>query len=110
MSGENIKLKRDIDFTARYTVVSIDGGYRFLFFCTHCDSGYATEFIRAESLGAALDIAAKEARTVFNYCRKCAKWVCDYHYNMEKSKCTLCTPLEANSEQISFLKRRDVGC
>ena len=107
MSVNHCKQDQDLAFAARHTVIHVDGRYRFQFLCALCDSGYATEFIRAESLEAALAIAEKKARPFFNGCFSCGKWVCDYHYNMQATLCTDCAPLEADSAQMAYLRERD---
>ena len=94
----------NMDFGARYAMTSEDGAYSFGFFCAICDEGYNTGKIHAESVEKALLLAEKEARIHFNGCGQCGKWVCDFHYNMEKALCTECNPLDVNSSQKNYLK------
>jgi hypothetical protein len=104
---ENVKLSRGMVFTARHTMAIVDGGYRFQFFCSLCDGGYATGLIKADSVEAALQVAEKESRPFFNGCCQCGKWVCDYHYNMQEALCAACAPLAAGSDHLEYLRDRD---
>ena len=99
---------RNLSFTASYTIAETNGGYRFQFRCAFCESGYATELIKAESVDAALRIAEKSASRYFSSCAKCGKWVCDYHYNMQELACTECIPLSEDSDQLEFLRELGV--
>ena len=91
-------------FTARYTLTGGDGEYRFQFLCAYCDTGYTTGLIQADSIESAQILAEKEAKVYFNGCDRCGKWVCDFHYNMEKALCTECAPLGADCEQLEYLR------
>ena len=107
MSDSDFNGKRDIDFSAEYAVTAQNGGYRFRFFCALCGGEYSTGFIASDSADLALAMAMKEARPHFNWCCRCGKWVCDYHYNMQEAFRTECAPLEADSEQLIYLMKDD---
>jgi hypothetical protein len=93
-----------LEFTARYTMSSEDGEYRFRFYCAYCDRGHeAGAIIHADSIGAALRLACEESRLHFNGCRKCGKSVCDEHYC-----CTECATPDTRSKAVNArsLRRR----
>ena len=85
-------LEPKVHFTASYTMSREPCGYRFLFRCADCASGYGTGLITAESVEDAYGFAVNEARRCFNACHKCGEWVCDAHYNEDEMQCLKCAP------------------
>ena len=82
--------------TAAYKVITDAGGIRYRFYCER--SGLAlctTHPIRAETPEEELRIAWEtEGRQHFNKCQHCGKWVSDLMFNVETSKCVVCSPWE----------------
>jgi hypothetical protein len=81
-----------MDFTARYTMIGEDGGFRFRFYCQLCEEGHLTGLISAGSFDEAFQIACSQAKRHFNGCHRCGKWVCDAHYNEDEMMCSNCAP------------------
>jgi hypothetical protein len=79
-------------FTAKRVMVKTEAGYCFQFYCALCGRGHTTGWISAANEREALVLAEEESRYYFNRCRKCGKWICDSHYNMDERTCTACAP------------------
>lgn len=80
------------DFTPKSFVVRSNKEYRFTFFCDLCTNSFTSGSININNEEEALEVAKKEVRTFFNYCKKCNRWVCDEHFNENKMMCTDCAP------------------
>ena len=79
-----------MESNAPYSMTSVKGSYQFHFHCAYCDEGHTIRKIHTESVDMALQLARKEARSYFNGCRKCGKWVCDKHYYIDEYICPVC--------------------
>ena len=82
------------NYSPRYIITVENGGYQISFYCAACDYHYATGWISAGSETEARELAEKEAKKLFNGCRKCGRWVCDKHYNMGEMICLDCATAE----------------
>ena len=77
----------NVVFKAKYTMKHTEGGYQFTFYCAYCDFHYTTGWISADSQEEARVLAEMEARTEFNGCHCCGKWICFDHYNIQEMMC-----------------------
>ncbi len=83
------------DFPSKVTMSAENGVFSFTFFCELCGHGYAARPISAAALPEAYAAARWEARSRFNRCCRCHRWVCDGHYNEDLMLCTHCAPRQA---------------
>jgi len=99
MEGNSLVANREVIYQPKFTMEHEDDGYRFHFVCGLCDWHYTTGHIGAGAESDAIEFAKHEARPYFNGCRKCGRWICDEHYDMEKMVCAECAP-SLNSDEI----------
>ena len=83
-----------LNYNSRYTITGEGGGYQISFYCAMCDYHYTTGWISADSETKARRLTEKEAKKLFNGCRKCGRWVCDKHFNMGEMMCLDCASAE----------------
>ncbi len=80
----------NVVFKSKYTLKHTEGGYQFTFYCAYCDFHYTTGWISADTPEEARVLAETEARTDFNGCHCCGKWICNDHYDMQEMMCVEC--------------------
>ena len=80
-------------FTARYVSQDTEQGVQYTFFCdlTGCKV-YTTTLPKQLTAKDALGLAQQKAKTYFNRCKTCGRWVCDKAYNMDEMDCIYCSP------------------
>jgi len=98
MEGRLPVADQEVIYKAKYTVEKENDSYRFKYICGLCDWHYTTGLIDADSEDDAMKIAEDEARLYFNGCRKCGRWICDEHYDMDKMVCAECAPTSSSDE------------
>ena len=89
-------LKKKLQDTARYRIISDTGGNSFCFFCDISGAvACKTKPIKADTVEEELNIAwMTEGKKYFNRCYKCGRWVSDVMYNADVCECVDCAPWE----------------
>ena len=98
MEGISLVANREVIYQPKFTMEHEDDGYRFQFVCGLCDWHYTTGHIGAGAESDAIEFAKHEARPYFNGCRKCGRWICDEHYDMDKMVCAECATSSSRDE------------
>lgn len=81
--------------TAKYKIVADSGGSRYRFFCEASGACvHISKPVRADTQEKELKLAWEEARSYFNRCPKCGRYVCDTMYNADVCECVDCAPWE----------------
>lgn len=80
--------------TSKYKIVGRTHlGRRYCFYCEVSDTPvYTTGPIRADTQELELRLAWQEAKSYFNGCSECGKWIRDEAYNIDEMKCIECAP------------------
>lgn len=69
---------------------------RYSFFCDLSHGLVTTAEADADSAKNLMEAWEGNAKSHFNYCRICDKWVIDTMYNPDVLTCVKCTPIEEN--------------
>ena len=83
--------------TADYKLIlDGDGKYRFRFFCDLCGSlEYTSQPVNCRNAEKELGkVWTSEAKSHFNFCGKCGKWVNTEMFNADVLECVACAPWE----------------
>ena len=83
----------EVEFNPAYEVQNTPLGKRCTFFCELTGVRVCTtEPVYGKDPHRALQIAQGKAKTHFNRCPGCGRWVCDNAFNMDEGKCVECAP------------------
>jgi len=80
--------------TSQYKIVEeTANGRRYCFYCDVSKTAvFTTGPVRADSPETELLLAWGQARSYFNGCSECGRWIRDEAYNIDEMKCIECAP------------------
>ncbi len=83
------------DKIAAYKIINDSGGSRYRFFCDLSGARvYTSDLIKEEADDKTLEKVWEMARSEFNRCEKCGRFVSDTMYNADTFMCVDCSPWE----------------